>query len=278
MENRLAPLVENNHWFTLSRFSGCMRFHRIRKGNTALWLALLMLAVRVVEIALAMFDVSECRLTLQQPDLPFALAMVYVLALSTAKKDTTFLCRFGTPRTAIWLSNVVSLLLFGVCYLLLSVAVNAVAGAAAVALAPEYAGIIVNARYQGMGVVPFLQQLLADTWEVLPRYLLYLAEYTCIFYLLACCLRRWKAATIIVLVGIPALLITLIVMPTVQSVADALESNDQGVLMSMFFKFMAWLEKAADFTVENWQWIQGGMALASLLLSYLVMRGTRQPE
>lgn len=278
MENRLAPLVENNHWFTLSRFGGCMRFHWIRKGKTALWLALLMLAVRVMEIALAMFDVADCRLTHQQPDLPFALAMVYVLALSTAKKDTTFLCRFGTPRTSIWLSNVLSLLLFGVCYLLLSVAVNAVAGAATVALDPECAGITLATHYQGMNTGAFLLQMLKDTWEVLPRYLLYLAEYTCLFYLLACCLRRWKAATIIVLVGVPALLITLIVLPTVQTVAEALESNDQGVLMSMFFKLIGWLEKAADFTVENWQWIQGGAALVSLLLSYLVMRGTRQPE
>ncbi len=278
MENRLAPLVESNNWFTLSRFGGCMRFHRIRKGNTALWLALLMLVVRVVEIALAMFEVADCRLTHQQPDLPFALAMVYVLALGTAKKDTTFLCRFGTPRTSIWLSNVLSLMLFGLCYLLLSAAVNAVAGSATVALDAGYAGITVAARYDGMNVAAFLVQMLADTWAVLPWYLLWLAEYTCIFYLLACCLRRWKAATIIVLVGVPALLITLIVLPTVQNVAEALESNDQGVLMSMFFKLMAWLEKAADFTVENWQWIQGGAAFVSLLLSYLVMRGTRQPE
>jgi len=41
---------------------------------------------------------------------------------------------------------------------------------------------------------------------------------------------------------------------------------------------MSWLEKVADFTVENWQWVQGAMAFVSLVLSYLVMRGTRQPE
>lgn len=277
MENRLAPLVENHGWFTLSRFGGCMRFHRVKKLKLALGLALLMLAVQALELTLAYFKLTEFHLTAQMPDLPFALALVFCLAIHTAKKDTTFLLRFGTPRTSVWLSNVLSLMFYGMLYLLLSAVVNALVGAAAVALNPLSSGIYVPERYQ-LPVGEYLLALLTDMGEVFPRYLLWLAEYTCIFYLLACCLRRWKAGTIIVLVGIPALLFTLILLPTMQGVAEALQSSDQGELMAMLFRFLGWLEKAADFTAKNWQWIQGGLAFASLVLSYLVMRGTRQPE
>jgi len=277
MENRLAPLVENHNWFTLSRFGGCMRFHRVKKLKLALGLVLLMLAVQALELALAYFGVTDFRLTAQMPDLPFALALVFCLALRTAKQDTTFLLRFGTPRTSVWLSNVLSLLIFGVCYLLLSAVVNALVGAASVSLAPHCSGIFIPDRYQ-LPVGEYLLKLFADMGEVLPSYLLWLVEYTCIFYLLACCLRRWKAATIIVLVGVPALLFTLILLPTLQTVVDAVESGSQSELMVLFFRFMGWLEKALDFTVENWKWIQGGAAFVALVLSYLVMRGTRQPE
>lgn len=277
MENRLAPLVENHNWFTLSRFGGCMRFHRVKKLKLAAGLALLMLVVQALELTMAYFGLTEYRLTAQMPDLPFALALVFCLAMRTAKQDTTFLLRFGTPRTSVWLSNVLSLFLCGVVYLLLSAVVNALTGAAAVALAPHCSDIFVASRYQ-LSVGEYLLNLLTDMGEALPWYLLWLLEYTCIFYLLACCLRRWKAATIIVLVGVPALLFTLILLPTIQGVAEMLESGSEGELMVLFFRFMSWLEKVADFTVENWQWVQGAVAFVSLVLSYLVMRGTRQPD
>lgn len=277
MENRLAPFVENHNWFTLSRFGGCMRFHRIKKLKLALGLVLLMLAVQALELGMAFFGWTDFRLTAQMPDLPFALALVFCLALRTAKQDTTFLLRFGTPRTSVWLSNVLSLMLYGIVYLLLSAVVNLIIGAAAIALEPHCSGIFVPDRSQ-MPVLEYLTSQLGTMAEALPSYLLWLVEYTCIFYLLACCLRRWKAATIIVLVGVPALLFTLLLLPTLQSVVDAVESGSESELMVLFFRFMGWLEKALDFTVENWKWIQGGVAFVSLVLSYLVMRGTRQPE
>ena len=277
MENRLAPLVENHNWFTLSRFGGCMRFHRVKKLKLALGLVLLMLAVQALELGMAFMGWTDFRLTAQMPDLPFAMALVFCLALRTAKQDTTFLLRFGTPRTSVWLSNVLSLMVYGIVYLLLSAVVNLLVGAAAIALEPHCSGIFVPDRYQ-MPVLEYLTSQLGTMAEALPSYLLWLVEYTCIFYLLACCLRRWKVATIIVLVGVPALLFTLLLLPTLQTVVDAVESGSQSELMVLFFRFMGWLEKALDFTVENWKWIQGGVAFVSLVLSYLVMRGTRQPE
>ncbi|MBO5500500.1 MAG: hypothetical protein J6A48_00580 [Clostridia bacterium] len=277
MENRLAPLVENHNWFTLSRFGGCMRFHRVKKLKLALGLVLLMLAVQALELGMAFMGWTDFRLTSQMPDLPFAMALVFFLALRTAKQDTTFLLRFGTPRTSVWLSNVLSLMVYGIVYLLLSAVVNLIVGAAAIALEPHCSGIFVPDRYQ-LPVLEYLTSQLGTMAEALPSYLLWLVEYTCIFYLLACCLRRWKAATIIVLVGVPALLFTLLLLPTLQTVVDAVESGSQSELMVLFFRFMGWLEKALDFTVENWKWIQGGVAFVSLVLSYLVMRGTRQPE
>ena len=56
--------------------------------------------------------------------------MVLVCSFPAAKQDTTFLLRFGTPRTSVWLSNVLSLMVYGIVYLLLSAVVNLIIGAA----------------------------------------------------------------------------------------------------------------------------------------------------
>ncbi len=277
MENRLAPLVESHNWFTLSRFGGSMRFHWIKNIKLAFGLALLVLAVQVLEMVLAVFGVTDYYLSAQMPDLTFALALVFCCAFRVAKKHTTFLLRFGTPRTSVWLSNVLSLFVTGVCYLLLSCVVNALTGAAAVMLSQNYSSIIIAPRY-ALPLGEYMTKLAQDTFAMLPRYLLWLAEYTCIFYLLACCMRRWKAATIIVLVGVPVLFFTLLIMPTLEVVRDAVESGFQGEMMSLMFRFLAWFEKAGAWIGKNWAYVQGGAAVASLLLSYLVMRGTRQPE
>ncbi len=276
-QNPLVKLVEGNSWLRLSRFGGAMRFHWIKKSKIALTLALVMLVVAAVEMGLALLDVDSYRLGTQMPDLPFALALVFCCAIATAGKESTFLLRFGTPRTSVWLSNVLSLFLVGAGYLLLSVVVNAIVGTAALALAGSCSDIHIPARYD-LPIFQYQVLMLRDAVEAMPWYLLWLLEYTCIFYLLGCCLRRWKVATILVLVGVPALLFSMLLLPMLEDAFAALENGGESQLMVMVIQNIDWDDKIGRFIEENWQWVQGGVALVSLVLSYLVMRGTRQPD
>ena len=108
--------------------------------------------------------------------------------------------------------------------------------------------------------------------------LLWLLEWSCLFYLLGCCLRRSKAITLTVCLVLPLILWLLMLAPVLREVSHAMESGNQGQLMVMAMQLVGWLEKAAMFIEKNWQWIQGGLALVSLPLSYLCMRSTPQPS
>lgn len=275
MENRLAPLVEKNGWFKLSRFGGAMRFHWLRNSRVLLWLAVIELAVMVVEMALGCAGSVTVLVAPLMADFSLALLVVLLCSFPTARKDTTFLLRFGTPRTSVWLSNLLSLFLTGVACLLLSVVANAVTGIVGLLLAGSFTTIeVVGPATIGGYLMEGVGRMAAD----LPMQLLWIAEYSAIFYCVACCMRRWKIPTILVLAGVPVLLFTLLAMPVFNQVGSALESGSQNQIVALMLKLIAWLEKAGEFVSNNWQAIQGGTAVAALLFSYLIMRGTKQPE
>lgn len=275
MENRLAPLVEKNNWFKLSRFGGAMRFHWLRNSRVALWLALILLVVAAVELGLACAGATTTVVMPLAADLPLSLLAVLVCSFPAAKQDTTFLLRFGTPRTSVWLSNVFSLFLTGLGCLVLSALTNALSGVLGLVLAGSFPGIVVE---NPAAVGEYLLSGVGGMAQDLSMQLLWIAEYTAVFYLIACCLRRWKLPTILVLVGVPVLLFTVLLMPVVNEVGTALESGGQNQIVALLLKLITWLEKAAAFVAKHWQTIQGATAAVALVLSYLVMRGTKQPE
>lgn len=276
MENRLEKVVNGGSWFKLSRFGGAMRYHWIRNKRVVLLLALMMLAVGLLELAFGALGWADSRVLPLAADFAFALAVIFFCAFPTAKHETTFLLRFGTPRTSVWLSNVLSLVLTGIGYLIVSVIVNAVIGCVGLLLSGSFAGVVAP---EGLGNIgDYLLKGIVEVGREMPMQLLWLLEYTAIFYLLACCMRRWKAATIAVMVGVPVILFSLLLVPALNDVSAALESGAESQLMVMVVKLLAWLEKAAEFIATNWQWIQGGTAFVCLVLSFFVMRGTRQPE
>ncbi len=276
MENRLEKVVSGGSWFKLSRFGGAMRYHWLRNKQVVLLVALIVLIVGLLELAFGALGWADCRVLALAADFPFALAVAFFCAFPAAKYETTFLLRFGTPRTSVWLSNVISLVLTGAGYLIASVVVNAVIGCAGLALSGPFAGVVAPDGLATMG--DYLLKGIVQVGGQLPMQLLWLLEYSAIFYLLACCMRRWKVATIAVIVGVPALLFTLLLLPAFNEVANALESGAESQLMVMIIKLLAWLDKAGEFIADNWQWIQGGTAFVCLVLSFFVMRGTRQPE
>ena len=118
---------------------------------------------------------------------------------------------------------------------------------------------------------------LRESLEGLPQQLLWLLEWTCLFYLLACCLRRGRGLTLAVVLGVPFGCVMLMLMPFVRETAVILESGTETEILAMGLEWMQWLARVAQFVVEQWQWIQLGAAAVSLPLSYLCMRTTPQP-
>ena len=111
----------------------------------------------------------------------------------------------------------------------------------------------------------------------MPQQLLWLLEWTSLFYLLACCLRRRRGLTLAVVLGVPFVCVMLMLMPFVRETAVILESGTETEILAMGLEWMQWLARVAQFVVEQWQWIQLGAAAVSLPLSYLCMRTTPQP-
>lgn len=275
MENRLASLVENKGWFRLSRFGGAMRYQYLRRRRLLVFLLVVMAAVQIVDLTLAFFGVLQTRVTPVTTDLSLALLLLLCCSFPVAKSETTFLLRFGTPRTAVWLSNIFSLFLTGAAYLVLSAVLNAAFAVPGVLLAEAGKGVSMAVP---MPLGEYLLTGLGSLLRELPMQLLWMLEYAAIFYFVACCLRRWRVPTILVLVGVPALLFSMFLLPAFNEVGNILEGGGQNQLVALVLKLLTWLEKAADFIAKNWQTIQGVTAGVALVLSYLVMRGTRQPE
>ncbi len=275
MENRLAPFVEKKGWFRLSRFGGAMRYHFLRKRRLVLFLVVVMAAVLAIDLVMACFGSGNGRVMPVSADLSVALLLILCCSFPAAKHESTFLMRFGTPRTSVWLSNILSLFLSAAVFLVLSILINALGGAVGLLLAKAGKAILVA---DTLNVGEYLLTGLQGAAAQLPMQLLWLAEYTAIFYFVACCLRRWRIPTILVLVGVPALLFTTLLVPVFNEVGAVLEGGGQNQLVALLLRFMTWLEKAAEFVAENWQTIQGVTAGIALVLGYWVMRGTKQPE
>lgn len=275
MENRLASLVEKKGWIGLSRFGGAMRYQWLRRRRLVVFLLVVMAAVMVVDLALGYFGLTETTVARVQPDFTVALLLVFCCSFPVAKSETTFLLRFGTPRTSVWLSSLLSLFLTGTVYLALSTLLNAVFAVPGVLMAQAGKSVTMTLP------VPLGEYLLGglqSTLKDLPMQLLWILEYAAIFYFVACCLRRWKVPTILVLVGVPALLFTVLLLPVINEASAMLESGGQNELVALMLKVVSWLQKAAKFVGENWQTLQGIAGGVAFVLGYLVMRGTRQPE
>lgn len=203
--------------------------------------------------------------------------LMLVCACLTAGRRTRFLLRFGTPRWSVWLSNVLALIASMAAYLLLTLVMSILMGH--VALSLQNAGVSQITVYSYATEVAgseLLSTSLTSALNRLPEQLLWVCEWACILYLLGCCLRRHKAITLAVVLGVPAVFFILLLMPMVSETLSALESSG-GAASPALFKFILWIGRAMTFIDDQWPQIQLGMALASLPLSYLCMRGTPQP-
>lgn len=270
---------EQAGWMRRSRFLGAMRYHRAWIGRLAGWALLVLLAGNVITIAAALAGAGDLSMEGASSDFSLTVALLMVCACLAAHSRTRFLLRFGTARFPVWMSNVLALFLGAAAFLLGTLLINLAAGGAVLVLSrmmPDRFSLVAYSDALPSGAA-LLGHTLRASLERLPRQLLWLAEWTCLFYLLACCLRRRRGLTLAVVLGAPFVCFMLTLMPFIRETTAALESGAEMQIMTMGLEWIQWLGGFARFVREQWQWIQLGAAAFSLPLSYLCMRTTPQP-
>lgn len=259
-----------------SRLKGALRFHALRLGKIVLWVLGLLLAAQVIGILLTLTGVmNEYVSSGISAEFGTEMTILLVFACILAKSSTTFLTRFGTPRTSVWLSSLIALFLSGTAFLIGSLITSILVNYGILALSavnPAFA--VANRTLSGSALAAAsLGEALSD----LPMLLLWTLEWSCLFYLLGCCLRRSKAITLTICILLPLLIWVMMLLPVVRSAVEVVESGNQNDILMTGMQLFNWLTSVMRFVTKNWQWLQGLAALISLPLSWLCMRGTPQP-
>lgn len=280
MQQTLNQPLEPKSWYALARCKGIFRYHFRTLGTIVLWVLAVILGSGLLSLLLPLiFPSAEYggRSGISA-DVATTMIVALVCGCIVAGRSTRFLLRFGTTRFSVWLCNLLSILAATVALLLGSLAVSVLLSYLALPLTE-------NATSYLQGIIPqripytaeYLSSTLSASIQMLPTQLLWVAEYVSLFYLLGCCLRRAKGWTLAVLIGLPLSFMMLMIIPAVEETVSIAMQADQSELMAMGLQWMQWLAKGLQFVREQWPTIQLIAAVISLPLSYLCMRGTKQP-
>lgn len=276
----MQTTLEDKNWFAASRFRGVMRYNQAKMSQWVLWTMAVLAGAQLLSLLMSL-TVKEARFSSTGVSINFPMTMLCTLICAhvAAKQGTRFLLRFGTPRTSVWLGNVLSLMGWMLVLLFCTLVLSVLTGGAVVLLngiMPDRF-LLINYFRPELATREVFSQTLADSLSALPQHALWVLEWSCLFYLLSCCMRRNKGLTIGVIVGVPLLLFITMLIPAIQQTLAAVENADNGEIMLMGLQWYQWLMKAAKWVMEQWPWIQLLAALVSLPLSWLCMRTTAQP-
>lgn len=283
MTQQLDSASRPMSWAQGARVKGILRYHSITLGKILLWVMVIMLGSQVLGLLIPILFQGHSGLSYLYVGISSDIGTVLVVSLVcghiVAGRSTRFLLRFGASRFSVWLCNVLALIAAMALLLLGCLLVN-ITGGFLTLWAGQLFPDAISLQWLGGGLTTGFESLsasLVSTLQVLPKHLLWVAEWTCLFYLLGCCMRRSRGWTLAVVIGIPLALMMITVIPSVRQAVEMAMNADQSELMIMGLKWWKWLQQAAQFIADQWQWIQLGAALVSLPLSYLCMRGTKQP-
>ena len=267
----------NPNWWQRSRMNGILRYQFFTLRNVLRITLLILLVSHMLSLIMPfIFDMTYQYAGIYA-DISVTLVVALICAHRSANKSTTFLLRFGTSRTAVWLGNLLSLFAGMIAMLLATLLLNMVTGAAVSALSDLYPSkFLFGFSYTSLEVRTY-SSMLTDALRDVPKYALYAVEWSSLFYLLGCCMRRNRALTLIVVIGVPMLFMILMMIPAVQNVASIIEEGNQAKIMFTGAHWLKVLTDVMEFVRTKWQYIQAGAALVSLPLSYRCMRGTAQP-
>lgn len=280
MQQTLNQTLEPKSWYALARCKGIFRYYFRTLGTIVLWVLAVILGSGLLSLLLPLIFPSAEYGGRGGISADVATTMLVALICSciVAGRGTRFLLRFGTPRFSVWLCNLLSILAATVALLLGSLVVSVLLSYLALPLTE-------NATSYTQGIIPqrvpytaeYLSSTLSASIQMLPTQLLWVAEYVSLFYLLGCCLRRAKGWTLTVVIGLPLAFMMLMIIPAVEQTVSIAMQADQSELMAMGLQWMQWLSNVLQFVKEQWPIIQLIAAVVSLPLSYLCMRGTKQP-
>lgn len=275
----MQAAFEDMSWIKRSRFMGALRYHCLWLARAILLLLGLLLLSQVFSIVLALTGVGDSfRMPGMGSDPGTTILLSLICGCAIAGKKTRFLIRFGTPRLSVWLSSVIALIVGMALYLVGTLAVSGLTGLLTLALSRLQPDRFFLSSYafseQGLAL---LGRTCQNALGELPKQLLFVAEFSCLFYLLGCCLRKNKGLTLAVVIGVPLALAILLLVPAVNDTINALESGSTGEMTVAALNFVSWLQRTVVFIDREWPTIQLLLALLSLPLSYLCMRSTAQP-
>ena len=265
-------------WMKRSSLDGVLRYQWKVLGTTVLWVLLVMLAAQLVSFLLPLVTDIQYQNTGVYVDIGSAMFVSLICSCIAAGKTSRFLLRFGTPRFSVWLGNLLGLFAGLIAFLIGSLLLSMLMGGLTLLMSNQMPRRYVFETYfSAINGTELFGSSIVGALQTLPRYILYTLEWTCMYYLLGCCFRRNKWATLFVVIGIPMILTILMLIPAVQNAVQVVENGTQGDMMVMGAQWMTKLIDIAKFVREQWPTIQLLAALVSLPLSYLCMRGTQQP-
>lgn len=271
-------MAEKLSVYRTSRMKGALRYSLLRLGKLSLGLLALILLSDIIALIMGLTGFSTCEGTGVSANWALTLFLMLVLSCMLAKSGATFLCRFGTSRFTVWLSQIVSLALCMVGFvlgtLLLSLANNYLI--LALSRHNEHFSILCGYDYAFLPET-YLSATLRQSLESFPRSLLDVLEILCLMYLFACCLRRNKWVTLAVVILGPLLLWVLTLAPVFRQAIDLVQYGSESEMILQGLQWINWLQKAWNFFTDHWRLIQGLAALVSLPLSYLCVRSTPRP-
>ena len=273
MQQTLEP-----NWWQSARFGGVIRYHWKSLGRTVAWVLLILLVSQVLSFLTPLVFDTDYTYTGAYADLGITMVVALICAVVAAHRSTRFLLRFGTSRLSVWLGNQLSLwggmIAFLIGTLLLSILMGGLTMAMANTMPNRY---VFQEFFGGLKGSEMFAQSLQSALASLPSYILYVVEWTSLFYLFGCCLRRNRGLTIFVIVGVPMLLMILTLIPAVRQAAQVVQNADEQQMMILGVQWMKYAADALKFIRNEWQTIQFIAAAVSLPLSYLCMRETPQP-
>ena len=257
-------------WLTASRFPGVLRYHYKNTGRLVLWALLIVLAAQLLSLVMPLIVDDDYGFDGIRGNFEIVFFSAFIVGIITAGRGTRFLLRFGTPRTSVWLGNVLGLFM----------------GMAGILLATFLINLLVAALlFPLSGLRPDSYAMSASTFQIslthglskLPEYLLNTLEWTAMFYLYACLLRRFRAVTISLSIAVPLMFIILMLIPAVREALSVVRGDNQGQMVLLGLRWLQFLQNVLRFIEEHWDTVQLTAGIVSLPLSYWVMRGTKQP-
>lgn len=280
-----------------SRMGGVIRYFSQKTLITCATLAICALIATLISYGCILFSVSRGGTAFAGPGMSFLFScngiVLIILCVYAVFSETRYLAIAPTPRYVIYIGILWKIVLFAVLSsavaalhtmldVLIAQAMNN-AGIARIAI-NVYDFELYDEIASGGSIVhaatTFGEVAQMATRKAL-RSALSMIEWSGVWYLYICLLRRWKAATLLVTIGTPILLVMLLVMPMLTGWMDRIASMTEAEIMQampLLYDLARTAEKIFKFLVEKWPAVRAALGVGCYALAYPVMRSTPQPN